>query len=404
MSTFLRSVKPAQLRRLALAGLMAVTAATAVQATAAHADAASAKRAVAGCGTTYGSHLALGTATWPGTSVPWHRVGAGWVLGTVAASESGTAPETMYLAAPSGQRYKVGAVPPGSYLADWSAATMDALFVSQPTNGTKATIYVVSLKTGKGDGFYVYSGNGYIGLSFTRPSGQGILVLSTRSGSGGYLPLQRYSLTGARQECYPNSFPGAGSGAEGFTEGPAGPDIVLDTLNGLVVMSNGGTPISFLAPPGKFNSCNALNWWTSQSVVATCSNNSTTELFAFPLSGAKPTQLSTKGQSSTFIGAWRVDGQTYAQEAACGSSWLERLNSNGTGTQMIIPGAANAGNVEPLGSYGGKLPLLVTGGCDGHTPFAKVDWYNPAANTASTVLGASAGGGFVISAFLYPES
>ena len=54
--------------------------------------------------------------------------------------------------------------------------------------------------------------------------------------------------------------------------------------------------------------------------------------------------------------------------------------------------------------YRSKLPLLVTGGCDGHTSFAKIDWYNPAANTVSTVLGGPAGGGFVISALLYPEA
>jgi hypothetical protein len=395
----MRSVR---LRRLAMAGLMATAAVTAVQVTTAHASIAK-ETSATGCGPTYSRHVALATAPWPGSSVPWHSVGAGWVLGTVAPSESINAAETMYLASPSGQRYKVGAVPPGTYLVDWSAATMDALFVDQPTNGTKATIYVVNLKTGKGSAFYVYSGDGYISLSFTRPSGQGILVQSTPSGSG-YLPLQRYSLTGARQECYPNSFPGAGSGSQGFTESPAGPDVVLDTLNGLVVMSNGGAPISFLAPPNGFNSCTALNWWTSQSVLATCSSQSTTELWALPLSGAKPTQLSTKGQSSTFLGAWRVAGKTYAQEAACGSSWLERLNTSGTGTQLLIPGAASAGNVEPLGTYRSKLPLLVTGGCDGHTSFAKIDWYNPAANTVSTVLGGPAGGGFVISALLYPQT
>jgi hypothetical protein len=103
------------------------------------------------------------------------------------------------------------------------------------------------------------------------------------------------------------------------------------------------------------------------------------------------------------MGAWRLPSGTYAQEAACGSTWLERLNPNGTGTQVIIPGAANAGNVDPLGTYAGKMPLVVTGGCDGHTPYSKVDWFNPAAKTATTVLGSSAGGGFVISAVLYPE-
>jgi hypothetical protein len=284
---------------------------------------------------------------------------------------------------------------------DWSGASQQALFVSQPGTTAKATIYVMNLKTGQANSFSVYSGDGYINLSFTRPSAQGVLVLSTASPSGGYLPLQLYSLAGTRQICYPNSFRGAGSGAEGYTESPAGPDLVLDTQNGLEVVSNAGQPVRFLAPPRGYNSCGLLNWWSNQTVLADCDTNNTSVVWAFPLSGAAPTQLTTARQSAVFMGVWRLPSGIYAQEAACGSSWLERLNPNGTGTQLIIPGAANAGNVFPLGTYGVQLPLLVTGGCDGSTPYSKVDWYNPSANTARTVLGGSAGG-FVADAELYP--
>jgi hypothetical protein len=399
MSTFLRSIR---LRRLALAGLMTVTAATAVQ-TAANATAVSTHTTKSkGCAATYNSASATASAPWPGSTVPWRSVGAGWVLGTVAAKESFNSPQTLYLASPQGQRYKVGTIPSGATLTDWSGSSMDALLVTQPISTSKATISVLNLKTGQANAFPVYSPGGFISLSFTRPA-TGILVLAGASSSGGYQPLQRYSLTGARQLCYPNSFAGAGSGVQGYTESPAGPDLVADTQNGLEIMSNSGTPVRFLRPPHGFSQCGTLNWWSSQTVLAECSSNSATELWAFPVSGAQPTQVSTKGQSATFVGAWRLPSGTYAQEAACGSSWLERLNPNGTGTQLLIPGATNAGNVEPLGTYGGKLPLLVTGGCDGHTPYAKVDWYNPATNKASTVLGSTAGGGFVISALLYPE-
>jgi hypothetical protein len=394
---------------------------TAVQATAAHASTATAKQATtgtakqatdtttagSGCGPTYATRTASATAPWPGTSVPWRSVGKGWILGTVAGTEAGedNGPQTLYLVSPTGQRYKLGAAPDGAYLVDWSGSSADALFVDQPNNSDKATIDVLNLKTGQLNGFNVYSGGGdYISVSFVRPSAQGILVLASASSSGGYLPVQRYSLTGARQQCYPNSFPGAGSGAWGYTESPSGAGLVVDTQNGLEVMSNAGQLVRFLKQPHGFSSCGTLNWWSSQTVLAQCSSQSVTELWAFPLAGARPTQVSTKAQSSTFLGAWRLPSGTYAQEAACGSSWLERLNSNGTGTQLLIPGATNAGNVVPLGTYGNEMPLWVTGGCDGHTPYSKVDWYNPRANAATTVLGASAGGGFVSDAILFPAT
>jgi len=406
LSTYIRS---AHLRRLLLAGLMIATAATATAATA-NASTASkpstgskAAATASSCGPTYNTASGSASSRWPGASVPWRSVGKGWILGTVTAKLSGLGPQTLYLVAPGGHRYLVGAAPSGATLTDWSGS-MNALFVSQPTNGSKATIYVLNLKTGQGNSFPVNApGGGYISLSFSRPSGQGIFVETNATATGGYRPLQRYSLTGARQQCYPNSFAGAGSGEEGYTESPAGPDLVLDTQNGLEVMSNAGQPIRFLRPPHGFSSCSALNWWSSQTVVANCSNKSTNELWAVPLSGAKPTQLSSKGQAAVFFGAWRLAGHTYAQEAACGSSWLERLNSNGTGTQLTIPGAADAGNVKPLGTYGNQIALLVTGGCDGHTPFSKVDWYNPASNKATTVLGAPAGSGFVLDALLYQQ-
>jgi hypothetical protein len=388
---------------------MVTAAVTVVQATAAHA--ATGQQTVhnqtAACGPTYNTESAMATAPWPGSSIPWGSVGKAWILGTVAATEAGedNGPQTLDLVSPSGQRYKLGPAPEGTSLVDWSGSSAMALFVAQPNNSDKATIYVLNLKNGQANVFSVYSGGGgYVNLSFTRPSAQGILVLASASSNVGYLPVQRYGLTGSRQECYPNSFRGAGSGAWGYAESPGGAGLVVDTQNGLEVMSNAGQPLRFLKPPAGFGSCQTLNWWTSQAVLAQCSSQSTTDLWAFPLSGARPTQVSTKGQSSTFLGAWRLPSGTYAQEAACGSSWLERLNSNGTGTELLIPGATNAGNVVPLGTYGKEMPLWVTGGCDGHTPYSKVDWYNPVANVATTVLGASAGGGFVSDAILFPGS
>jgi hypothetical protein len=397
VGTFMRAVP---LRRLALAGLMVITAATAVQVSATSASATT----TTGCGPTYNTQSASASAPWPGSSVPWHSVGPGWILGAVAANQSGTGTQTLYLVSPSGMRYKLGSVPQGATLEDWSGASMQALFITQPDTATKAAITVLNLKTGEASGFTVYSPLSYPEISFSHPSGTGVLLLASHDSSGGYLPVQLYSLSGTRQICYPDSFRGAGSGAWEYREGPAGPDLVFQVKNGLEVVSNSGHAVRLLPEPHGYSFCSPLNWWTSQTILASCNNNSSTTLvFAFPLSGAKPTAVTTARQSSTFLGVWRLPSGTYAQEAACGSSWLERLNPNGTGTQILIPGAANAGNVQPLGTYGNRMPLFVTGGCDGRTPYSKIDWYSPASNTATTVLGATAGGGFVINAFLYPE-
>jgi hypothetical protein len=391
---------------------MAATAMVAAQASTAHASTAHASTAhastaakITGCGPTYSTRSASASGQWAGSSAPWGSVGKGWILATVSAKESGTGPQMLYLVSPSGKRHQLGLAPAGATLEDWSGASMDALFLDQPESGTKATVSVLNLKTGQASGFTVYSPLTYPEISFTHPSsGPGILLLAAHDSTGGYLPVQRYSLNGTRQICYPNSFHGAGSGAFEYRESPGGPDLVLQTKNGLEVMSNTGHPVRFLSEPHGYTFCSPLNWWTNQVILAACSNNNSTRVFAFPLSGAKPTAVTTARQSATFLGIWRLPSGTYAQEAACGSSWLERLNANGTGTMLTIPGAANAGNVTPLGTYGSQLPLWVSGGCDGHTPYSKIDWYNPKTNTATTVLGGSAGGGFVSDAILFPGS
>ena len=112
--------------------------------------------------------------------------------------------------------------------------------------------------------------------------------------------------------------------------------------------------------------CDLLNWWSNESVLEDCAG----QLLAYPLSGARPDQLTTSRDIGTFLGAWHLPGGTYAEAAACGTTWLEKLNRNGTATTLTIPGAANAGTVQPLGTYGNQMPLLIGGGCDGHFPTA----------------------------------
>jgi hypothetical protein len=345
---------------------------------------------------------AVSPSSWTAGGVPWHSVGRGWILAQLAASPSASGPQALYLVSPGGQRYRLGSIPAGMALADWSGNGTYALLSSQNTNSTKASVVVLDLRTGKADGFTTYSGLPYSQLSFTRPAGTAILFQGAASTSGGYLPVQRFSLTGTRQLCYPAQFPRAGSVDGTYRESANGTQIVFSTDNGFEVVSNAGQPVRYL-PAGNRGYCYLLNWWNSQTVTANCGGG----LWTYPLSGARPSQLTTSKDQGTFLGAWRLPSGTYAEGAACGSTWLEKLNPNGTATDLTIPGATDAGYVQPLGAYGDQLPVMVGGGCDagsGVKPYSFIDWYNPGTDVATTVIGGRAGGGYVSAAVLNPAS
>jgi hypothetical protein len=341
-------------------------------------------------------------ASWTPGGVPWRSVGRGWILAEVASAASASGPQALYLVSPGGQRYRLGSVPAGEALEDWSGNGSNALLLDQNENSTRASVIVLDLRTGKAEGFTTYSGLPYPSVSFTRPAGTAILFQGSASTSGGYLPLQRFSLTGSRQLCYPAQFPRAGSQDGTYRENANGTEIVFATQNGFEVVSNAGQPVRYL-PDGNRGFCFLLNWWNSQSVAANCGGG----LWTYPLSGAQPSQLTTSKDQGTFLGAWQLPSGTYAEGAACGSSWLEKLNPNGTVTHLTIPGATDAGYVQPLGAYGDQLPVLVGGGCDAGTgvkPYSFIDWYNPGADSATTVIGGRAGGGYVTAAVLNPAS
>jgi hypothetical protein len=348
------------------------------------------------CGGATAAHAGDRAAGWAGA--PWRSVGRGWILADLAKSASGRG--TLYLVSPGGQRYRLGLAPANASLEDWSGNGTKALFLSQGLDSTTATIIVLNLHTGQASSFREYSSSPYPGMSFSRPAGTAVLFQSGTTSDGTSLPVRRFSLTGAPELSYPTQFPQAGDFDGGYLENASGTELVLSTQNGLEVVTNAGQPVRVIVTRGPSGSCQLMNWWNNQSVLVDCSG----QLLIYPLSGGRADQLTSSRDVAAFLGAWHLPSGTYAEAAACGSTWLERLNSNGTATILTIPGAADAGTVQPLGAYGNQLPLLIGGGCDGHYPFSFVDWYNPAANTARTVIGGPAGGGYVTNAILFRAS
>ncbi len=334
-------------------------------------------------------------------SVPWPSVGRGWILADVARSKSSSGQGTLYLVSPGGQRYRLGPAPANAVLEDWSGNGTDALFFPENPGPTAGRITVLNLHTGQASSFTVDSTQVFPGISFSRPEGTAILFQPGYSSSGAALPLERFSLTGALELSYPTQFPQAGAYSGGsFLENASGTELVVDTQDGIELMSNSGQPIRALATHGA-GSCGVLNWWNNENVVASCAGG---QLLVYPLSGGRPEPLTSSRDEGTFLGAWHIPSGTYAEAAACGSTWLEKLNSNGTAATLTIPGAADAGTVQPLGALGDQLPLLVAGGCDGQYPYSFVDWYKPSANVAQTVIGGPAGGGYVTGAVLFRAS
>ena len=354
---------------------------------------------VCGGASTARAGATVASASWADAGVPWHSVGPGWILADVAKSQSSSSRGTLYLVSPAGQRYRLGPAPANASLEDWSGNGANALFFNQNLTTPTVPIIVVNLHTGRVSSFLVQS-QSYPGLTFSRPEGTAILLEPGTTSGGAYLPLERFSLTGTLELSYPTQFPQAGAVAGGYLENASGTELVFLTQNGLEVVSNAGQPIRAIETRGGSAFCQLLNWWNNESVLVDCDG----QLLIYPLSGGRAEQLTSSRDIATFIGAWHLPSGTYAEAAACGSSWLEKLNTNGTATTLTIPGAADAGNVEPLGAYGDQLPLLVAGGCDGQYPYSFVDWYNPSANVARTVIGGPAGGGYVTGAVLFRES
>jgi len=378
----------ATLSMLVLAGLVG-GASTAAQATAASGG--------AGCPGRIGADTTATVAGWS-AKVPWHSVGRGWILGDLAKSAGGKG--TLYLVSPGGQRYRLGPAPANASLEDWSGNGTNALLLSQGLDSTTATIIVLNLHTGRTSSFKLFASSPFPGMGFTRPGGTAILFNAGTTSDGSPLPLQRLSLTGAPELCYLTQFPQAGQADGGYLESADGTELVLSTQNGLEVVNNAGQPFRAILTRGPSGSCQLLNWWSNESVVVDCSG----QLLIYPLNGGPAEQLTSSRDVAAFLGAWHIPSGTYAEAAACGSTWVEKLNSNGTATLLSIPGATNAGTVQPLGTNGNQLPLLVGGGCDGHYPYSFVDWYKPSTNVAKTVLGGPAGGGYVTGAVLFRVS
>jgi hypothetical protein len=326
------------------------------------------------------------------SAVPWSALGPGWLLATwspQATSVTGQgAAATLYLVDPAGGRYDLGPAPSGR-LVDWSGDGTRALFLTNPPSGTAtpSQIVVESLPTGAVQQFAPATGATVFEAEFSKPDGTAVLV--------GGAPVRRYGLTGALEESYPGSIPGAGAGSAasgGVVETPAGTTLVLQAASGLDVVTNGGAPVRFLPPPPGEDDCLLDGWWAGDAVLETCVD----ELYAQPVDGGTASVVAPNATGGQYLDAWTVSGEVVAEAGACGTTWLVKVGDDGTAHRVTLPGVAN---VVGIGTAANALAVLVTPSCDepsGQKPHGNLlEWYTPSTGSLRTVLGGTLGGGTV---------
>ena len=285
-------------------------------------------------------------------TIPWSRVGPGWMLATWS-PVSGTSPgeerppnepsrdtaiTTLYLVNPEGGRYKIADFPPpgeaaGFELADWSGDGGKALFRSGYSQEPSQAI-LVDLHTGKQNRLTVDGSP-----RFTRPDGKALLVGRVGQGSKPS-SLERVNLDGGPQLTYPtdkleSEFNGR------YLSTPDGTRLVLGTSAGLSLMGNNGTVGAPISVPGE-KDCEPLRWWDGKpgtTVLARCASSEveyTSSLWLVPIDGGTPTALTAPndGQNGPDIGdvnAWQLPAGTFVQAlGGCGVVYVAKLNADGT--------------------------------------------------------------------------
>jgi hypothetical protein len=305
-------------------------------------------------------------------SVPWGRVGAGWVLTqyTSAAPVGRTGPAELYLISPSGTRYQLARWPDWRFapqLIAWSPDGQRALF--QVFTG-KGGAEVLTLATGRVSSFIAQGEANPIG--FTTPRGLNI-VASQPSGSG--TSLARYSLSGQLLQRL-------GYSADGqvlYT--PSGIEFATGTSTGLKLVSNGGALVRNLPVHGtSANSCNPVRWWNNRAILASCipPNSAIAQLWLVPVSGAHPTALTPRRTVSSGdlgdLDAWQLSSGLYLQAAGpCAVLQIFKQARDGSITLVTVPHTASDNRV--LTAFGSRLLIQAPTSCTGSNSLL---WFNPA--------------------------
>jgi TolB protein len=329
------------------------------------------------------------------SAVPWRKVGPGWALAMYSASQGGegvkpkAGPSTLYLVNPQGGRYKLITWSSGNprakwQLLSWSGDVSRALFDAGNGGGLRERVYQLRLRTGKVTAFTLPAR--VTALGYTRPAGLNILAEKSQSTNGpGSFTVQRYSLTGTLQKDLVTvkgnfGFPGALYNSKGT-------ELAVGTMNGLELISNAGGMIRKLPVPKVTESCSAVRWWSSATLLASCAvpNEPGPRLWLVPASGARPTALTPVRTGNTFdlgdFNAWKLSSGLYVDgEGACGSLVIGRQPAHGKEQLVNVPGSGSSLIVNATRS---SLMVERFNGC---MPGVSLVWFNPATRKMTVAI------------------
>lgn len=353
-----------RLRRASLPLLVTAVLSTALLATGLTAGVAAAQPAAA---TTAARATATGTAR---TSVPWNRVGPGWILAEYTSARpggGGSGPLELYLISPGGTKYQLARWPnflTAPRLVAWSPDGQRVLF--QASSGR--SFELLTLATGHVSTFALPGGVAPIG--FTTP--RGLAIVALRPARTGY-NLARYTLSGALARQLGNSTDGAAL----YT--PSGLEFVTGASDGLKLVGNLGPLIRQLPVPySSINSCTPVRWWNSGTVLADCEppGSAIARLWLVPVGGARPTALTPLRTGSRDLGdldAWQLSSGLYLQSAGpCGVLQIFKQTAGGSISLVTVP--HTMGDNHVLSALGSRLLVQAPTGCIGSNSLL---WFNP---------------------------
>jgi len=308
------------------------------------------------------------------SAVPWPRVGDGWVLAeywpgrTPAEGRPQAAPASLDLVDPAGGRYQlyrwpVTSTPPG--LLAWSGDKTRALVITG--GGTEQ----IALATGKISRINTPRQVNITG--YTGPDGLNLLGWQQ---VGPSQRLARYTLAGRLAAVL-------ATGPDDATAVYSGTGTTLAVAGGagLQLVSNTGGVIRTLpVPHAGVPGCSPVRWWTSTTILATCSATgaaSRSQLWLVPANGSRPTALTPpRGAHSSDLGdldAWPLPSGLYLQAAGpCGTLQIFRQAAGGAITLISVP--HTAGNNQILTAYGSQLLIQAPTSCG---LGASLLWFNP---------------------------
>jgi hypothetical protein len=344
----------------------------------------------------------------PRTAIPWTQVGKGWAIvrfTTAADVTTDTGPSTLYLVNPIGGRYNLVTLANGSYVVDWSGDRQRVLLYSFV--GQKNTLSEFNLVTAESRPITVTGDT----VAYTRPLGKALLT-TTRNTTTGQVTLDRLGLDGAHQQTYPITTPKGGSltGIDLYT--PDGADLIASTQHGMAVFSNAGDLVRELVPPTGYSYCVPRRWWADAVIGATCYPPSpgVPNVWAFPISGAAPTAITTAPIAVTatsafpfgFTNAWKSPSLNFVVTGSgCGPGILDKLNAQGLGEDLALTLPSGVkGTPVVVAVYDDHL-LLRSTGCSGSG--ASLFSYNPTNGGTTVLLGPGLNGGTAVETIVNPD-